>query len=42
MKLSFDIEDALYWKITRIGKDNGRSLAAEVRFQLIQIYGDKK
>jgi len=42
MKLSFDIDESLYKKITSAGKANQRSIAAEIRFQLIQIYGDEK
>jgi len=42
MKLSFDIDDLLYNMIANNGKKNGRSIAAEVRFQLDIIYGDKK
>jgi len=42
MKLSFDIDESLYKKIKSTGEANQRSVAAEVRFQLIRIYGDKK
>lgn len=38
MKLSFDIDKSLYNMIIKNGKKNGRSLAAEIRFQLTKIY----
>jgi len=42
MKLSFDIDELLYKKITSAAKAHQRSIAAEIRFELIRIYGDKK
>ena len=41
MKLSLDIDESLYKRIKSAGKVNQRSIAAEVRFELIRIYGDK-
>ena len=38
MKVSFDISTTLYGKALKNGMDNGRSLAAEIRFQLEQTY----
>jgi len=38
MKISFDIEKPLYNMIIKNGKSNGRSLAAEIRFQLTKVY----
>jgi len=39
MNLFFGIDNSLYKKIRDIAKANQRSTAAEIRFQLIQIYG---
>lgn len=38
MKVSFDIPTILHDKALKNGVDNGRSLAAELRFQLEQTY----
>lgn len=42
MKLSFDMDESLYENIKSAAKAHQRSIAAEIRFQLIRIYGDKK
>ncbi len=43
MKLSFDLDEILYEKITKNAKENGRSDSGEIRFQLKKCYeGNKK
>jgi len=38
MKISFDLDDSLYNKITHSAEANGRNDSAEIRFQLKKIY----
>ncbi len=38
VKLSLDMKDTLHEKIVKAAKTNQRSMAAEIRFQLIKIY----
>ena len=42
MKMSFDLDDSLYNKITQSAKDNGRNDSAEIRFQLKKIYKERE
>jgi len=42
MKISVDIEKSLHDTIIKNGKKNGRSMSAEIRFQLMKIYGEGK
>lgn len=42
MKISFDINESLYKKTKSGGKDNGRSVSAEIRFQLTKCYEESK
>jgi len=42
MKLSFDLDQSLYDKITKSAKKNGRSDSGEIRFQLKKFYKEDK
>jgi len=42
MKVSFDLEKSLYDKVVKNGKENERSVGAEIRFQLKKCYEEEK
>jgi len=41
VKVSFDLEKTLHDLVLKNGKKNGRSVSAEIRFQLKIVYGVK-
>jgi len=41
-KVSFELDKKLHAQIKKNGKDNGRNVSAEIRFQIIKLYEREK